>query len=69
MSLPDVYLNNDGVIGVDKVMPKKNLSNLIQEENHTDIGDIEDIASPTVEKVKKVRAAKKKKEEHPYSNI
>jgi chromosome segregation ATPase len=32
LSLPDVYLNNDGVIGVDKVMPKKNLSNLIQEE-------------------------------------
>lgn len=32
LSLPDVYLNNDGVIGVNKVMPKKNLSNLIQEE-------------------------------------
>jgi uncharacterized coiled-coil DUF342 family protein len=32
LSLQDVYLNNDGVIGVDKVMPKKNLSNLIQEE-------------------------------------
>ncbi|MEI3651469.1 MAG: hypothetical protein V6D39_16125 [Dolichospermum lemmermannii FEM_B0920] len=32
LSLPDVYLNNDGVIEVDKVMPKKNLSNLIQEE-------------------------------------
>jgi uncharacterized coiled-coil DUF342 family protein len=32
LSLQDVYLNNDGVIGVYKVMPKKNLSNLIQEE-------------------------------------
>ena len=32
LSLLDVYLNNDDVIGVHKVMPKKNLSNLIQEE-------------------------------------
>jgi chromosome segregation ATPase len=32
LSLQDVYLNNDGAIGVNKVMPKKNLSNLIQEE-------------------------------------
>jgi chromosome segregation ATPase len=32
LSLQDVYLNNDRAIGVNKVMPKKNLSNLIQEE-------------------------------------
>lgn len=31
--LPDVYLNNDDVIGVHNIMPKKNLSNLIQEDN------------------------------------
>ena len=31
--LDDVYLNNDDVIGVHNIMPKKNLSNLIQEEN------------------------------------
>jgi chromosome segregation ATPase len=31
--LDDVYLNNDDLIGVHNIMPKKNLSNLIQEEN------------------------------------
>ena len=39
--------------------------NLIQGENQADVCDIEDVAPPTVEKVKKVRAPRKKKEVEP----
>ena len=41
--------------------------NLMQDEDKTDIVDVEDIIPPTVEKIKKVRAPKKKKEEPPIA--